>query len=489
MPSPSPPSKPDDLLVMVRKTLATHRMIVPGDRVLVGVSGGPDSMTLLTLLDRLADELKFRIGVAHLDHCLRGAASRKDADAVRRAARMLGHPLHMNRARVIKVKRKLGLSLEEAARRVRYAFFKKVMADAGYSKLALGHHADDNAEQMLMALLRGAGPRGLSGIAPVRERKIIRPLISARRMQIEVFSRKEGLPFVTDASNDDMRFMRNRMRHHLLPLLAAEYNPRIAQQLNRLADVCRAEDAWMDDMANVHYAQSLIKCEREAVALSVAALVQAPAALARRLIRKAIYDLAGTLRKITFSHVQSVLDLIDNNRGEKVSHLPSGIRVRRVGDQLLFSIHAGPSRRPGSREDGRKVPNPVTITAPFPDTIEIHAMGIGLRFFQCHPAQLSCWKHVSKSQAHFDLARLSLPLEVRPTIPGDRFVPMGAGGAQKLKKFFIDHHIPRHVRNQTTVLSDAERIIWVMGHRMSDAVKVTAQTTRVLGVEYFLLDT
>jgi len=489
MPSPSTPSKPDELLAMVKRTLAIHRMIVPGDRVLIGVSGGPDSMTLLTLLDRLADELKFRIGVAHLNHCLRGTASRKDADVVRRAARELDHPLHMDRASVIKVKRKLGLSLEEAARRVRYAFFDKVMADAGYSKLALGHHADDNAEQMLMALLRGAGPRGLSGIAPVRERKIIRPLISARRMQIEAFIRKEGLPFVMDASNDDMRFMRNRMRHHLLPLLAAEYNPRIAEQLNRLADVCRAEDAWMDDMADIHYAQSLIEHERGGVALSVAAVDQAPAALARRLIRKAIHDLAGTLRKITFSHVQSVLDLIDHNRGEKISHLPSGIRVRRVGDRLLFSIHAGPSRRPGSREDAREVPDPITITAPFPDTMEIPAMGIGLRFFGCHPKQLPYWEHVSRNQAHFDLARLSLPLEVRPTIPGDRFLPLGAGGPQKLKKFFIDHHIPRHVRNQTTVLADTERIIWLMGHRMSDEVKVTARTTRVLGVEYFLLDT
>jgi tRNA(Ile)-lysidine synthase len=126
------------------------------------------------------------------------------------------------------VQQRLGISLEEASRRVRYAFFRKTMADAGYNKLALGHHQDDNAEQMLMVLLRGAGPRGLSGIAPVRDNRIIRPLIHARRSQIEAFIAKEGIACVQDESNHDLRFMRNRIRHHLLPLLAADYNPRIA---------------------------------------------------------------------------------------------------------------------------------------------------------------------------------------------------------------------------------------------------------------------
>jgi tRNA(Ile)-lysidine synthase len=172
-------------------------MLVPGDRVLVGVSGGPDSMALLHLLSRLAPELKIRLGVAHLNHCLRGRSADRDAGAVNRAAAALNIPCHMGRARVMKVKRKLGLSLEEAGRRVRYAFFNRTMVDAGYNKLALGHQSDDNAEQVLMALLRGAGLRGLSGIAPVRDNRIIRPLINARRTQIEDYLSQAGIAFVS----------------------------------------------------------------------------------------------------------------------------------------------------------------------------------------------------------------------------------------------------------------------------------------------------
>ena len=169
MPPFSTPSETKALLATVEQTLAAHHMTAPGDRVLVGVSGGPDSMALLHLLSRLAPDLNIRIGVAHLNHGLRGASADRDAEVVRQAAQALQYPFHISRSRVLKVKEKLGLSLEEAARRVRYAFFKKTMSDAGYNKLALGHQSNDNAEQMLMALLRGTGPRGLSGIAPVRQ--------------------------------------------------------------------------------------------------------------------------------------------------------------------------------------------------------------------------------------------------------------------------------------------------------------------------------
>jgi tRNA(Ile)-lysidine synthase len=194
MPPSSTPSDPGDLLTTVQQTLADHHMLTPGDRVLIGVSGGPDSMALLHLLDRLAAGLKIRLGIAHLNHCLRGPSADNDASVVNRAALTLKIPCHTARARVIKVKQKLGLSLEEAGRRVRYAFFNRTMVDAGYNKLALGHQSDDNAEQVLMALLRGAGSRGLSGIAPVRDNRIIRPLINARRTQIEDYLSKQALP-------------------------------------------------------------------------------------------------------------------------------------------------------------------------------------------------------------------------------------------------------------------------------------------------------
>ena len=475
-------------MATVEQTLTTYHMLDPGDRVLVGVSGGPDSMALLHLLIRLAPDLKIRIGVTHLNHCLRGALADRDAEMVRQAAAALRCPCHIGRARVLKVKQKLGLSLEEAARRVRYAFFNKTMARVGYNKLALGHQSNDNAEQMLMALLRGTGPRGLSGILPVREGFIIRPLINACRSQIQTFIEKKNIACVLDASNKDLRFARNRIRHHLLPLLATEYNPRIHAHLNQLADVMRTEEAWIDALAATEYKKAVLEHEKGTVTLSAETVNQAHPALARRLVRKAIQDLAGTLRRITFSHVQSVLHLLTDDSGEKEVHLPGRIRVRRTDDRLTLMMAACDCRRPsGLATERASVPTTI-ISPPFPATVELASMGIGLRFSTCRPDQLPRWADVGRNQAHFDLARLALPLTVRPALPGDRFTPLGVSGSQKLKKFFIDHRIRRQDRGMAPVLTDSARIIWLVGQRIDDHVSVTADTSQVLCVEFFLLD-
>ena len=489
MRSSSTTSRPVDLAATLRQTLAAHPMVSPGDRVLVGVSGGPDSMALLHLLSRLASELKIGLGAAHLDHCLRAEAGIRDAELVRRTAEQLQCPCHLGRAQVARVQRKLRLSPEEAARRVRYAFFNKIMIDEGYNKLALGHHADDNAEQMLMALLRGAGPRGLSGIAPVREGRIVRPLIAARREAIETFVRQEGLVCTCDATNSDLRFVRNRIRHRLLPLLAAEYNPRIVDQLNQTADLVRSEEDWMAAMAAARYRRCRMPRDRGPLTLSTAALAGVPVALARRLVRQALTELAGSLRRITFGHIQAVLHLTVGRRGEKECHLPGGIRVRRVGEHLTFWIEAGAPRK----MHGQRVTPPATLGAiiagPFPERVEIRTLGVGLHLFPCRPDRVPAWERVDRKRAYFDLDRLSLPLKVRQVQPGDRFTPLGAAGSQKVKKFFIDHHVPRHARARCPVLADGRRIIWLVGHRMGDEAKVTPVTSHVLGVEYFLLDT
>lgn len=489
MPPASTPSDPNDLLTTVLQTLATHHMLAPGDRVLVGVSGGPDSMALLYLLNRLAPELSIRLGVAHLNHCLRGASADRDAEVVRKAAAALKHPCHMGRARVLKVKRKLGLSLEEAGRRVRYAFFNKTMAEAGYNKLALGHHLDDNAEQMLMALLRGTGPRGLSGIAPVRENRIIRPLINSRRSQIEAFVFQKDITSVRDASNDDLRFLRNRIRHRLLPLLASEYNPRVKDHLNRLADVMRTEEAWIEGLTATEYEKTLVSRKKGAIVLSADSVSRAHPALARRLVRSALQDLTGTVRRITFSHIRSALGLLSDGCGEKEIHLPGGIRARRTGDRLMLRLATDGPR--GSREPAveKKTVPATVIPVPFPPSVEIPAMGIGLRFSPCRPDRVPRWEDVGRNRACLDLNRLSLPLTVRPAVPGDRFTPQGAPGSQKLKKFFIDHRIPRQARANAPVVADTRGIVWLVGQRIDDRVKVTMTTTDVLSIEFFLLDT
>ena len=463
-------------------------MLASGDRVLVGVSGGPDSMALLHLLVNAPFADKIELGVAHLNHCLRGVTAEKEADFVRREAAALGCPCHVARARVINVKRKLGLSLEEAGHRVRYGFFNKVMADGDYNKLALGHHMDDNAEQLLLALLRGTGPRGLSGIAPMKEKRIIRPLIHVRRSQIETYIKAENISCMRDESNNDTRFLRNRIRHDLLPLLASAYNPRIGEHLNRLADVVRTEESWIGDLVSREYQKSVIGRKHGEVALSVNRLQTIHTALMRRLVRMALEEVAGNLRRIDFSHIHSISRLLTDGDG-KQCHLPGGLRARRDDDRLVLSLFPRDRRRSAAARTVKADDFEKVIDGPFPENFEIREMGIGLRLSFCSRRRLPPWTAMESNRAYMDFDRLALPLTVRWPVSGDRFHPLGAGGRQKLKKFFIDHRISRSNRYRTPVLADRRGIIWLIGQRIDERVKVTPRTSRILNTEFFLLDT
>jgi len=480
-------SDKSNLVQRVQKTLVAHQMINKGDGVLVGVSGGPDSMALLCVLSRLASDLDFHLGVAHLNHCLRGAEGERDADLVCSFARQLGIPFHIGSAHVLKVKKKLKLSLEDAARRVRYAFFKKIMRTEGYDRLAVGHQMNDNAEQVMLALLRGAGPRGLSGIAPVRGEGVIRPLLYASRTDIEAFLDKEGIVTVEDTSNDNPQFLRNRIRHQLLPLLAAEYNGRISEHLNRLAEITRTDEAWLEDVVSNAYEEVKRDAPKGCIHLSNDALLLMPTALRRRLVRKALAKLKGNLRRISFAHVEAATDLIMGKKGEKTSHLPNGIRVLRYQNLLILEQAVDKPRTPG-KSHKKKLPAATIIPYPLPAAIEILEMGVGLRFTFHRVDQLPDWDTVDSTEIYLDLETISFPFILRPTRPGDRFTPLGAGGSQKLKKYFIDHRIPRKIRSVTPVLTDQHRIVWLAGQRMDDHYKITRATTSVLGIEFFLLD-
>ncbi|WP_419662550.1 tRNA lysidine(34) synthetase TilS [Desulfosarcina variabilis] len=482
-------SDPSNLLAEVKRALVAYHMLIPGDRVLVGVSGGPDSMVLLDLLYRLASDFKISLGVAHLNHGLRGACAAHDARIARQAATRLGLPFYMVRADVARVRQGLKLSLEEAARRVRYAFFKKIMRDANFSKLALGHHLDDNAEQVLMAILRGSGPLGLAGIAPLRQNRILRPLIQVRRSQIEAYAEKNDIPWATDASNQDLRLMRNRIRHHLLPLISSAYNPRIQRQLSQLADVMRTEEEWIDGLITPAYTDAIVGHKEGSLIFNTNALKRMHPALLRRLIRRALFDVCGTLRRISFAHIQDVQWLIWKGTDGKSVHLPRGIRVCINQNQLQIS-RVKDYRRPVDRQNladpvGKQIDVPLFL----PCTIQFDPMGIGMTFFACGPDQVPPWQKIGPHQAFFDMDRLRLPLTLRSKRPGDRFIPLGGKGSQKVKKYFIDHHISRKDRVDTPILSDQRQPVWLVGHRIDDRVKVTSATSKILAAEFFLLDT
>jgi len=473
------------ILHTVRETISVHRMFSRGDSVLVAVSGGPDSVALAHVLLTLAVEYSLRPAIAHLNHCLRGSDSDRDAEFVIALARQLGVPVYAERKDVFAFQRSRRLSLEEAGRRSRYDFFDAVSAKYGFNKIALGHHSDDNAELVLLNLLRGSGPLGLSGIAPVREGNIVRPLIRLRRSEIINYLAEKKLPYVTDASNTDPAFIRNKIRHHLIPELQTAYNPRIIETLNRLGDIQRAEDRWFDNALEPILEQCVSFRADQKISLSLPAFIQLPKAVKRRVIRKAILCVKKDLRRITLLHVDAILHLIDKGRVTGRLNLPDGVLVARNTVELTI-VKNNTVRK---RQDCRVLQTASTdyeYTIAGEGTIFIKEADVSITLCEIDADDVPDFKETGAHIAFFDLDRLLFPLLIRNLRPGDRFSPLGVDGTQKVKKYFINHKIPGAQRRKCPLLLSGGNIIWIAGHRIDNAVKVNRQTRRVLKAELLL---
>ncbi len=474
----------------VKRTIDDHQMLTPGDAVLVGVSGGPDSVALLHLLLDLVPDMQLRMGMVHLNHGLRGADSDSDADFVRSLADRLDLPFFSRKADVKGFQKANKLSLEEASRRVRYAFFTEIADANRYGKIALGHHVDDNAELVLLNLLRGSGPQGLSGIPPVREGRFIRPLIDLTREQIERFLDDRSIPYIVDASNQDLRHRRNRIRHQLLPLLRQNYNPEISQTLSRLASIMREENRWIDEMTASALLSCMIEDEADRLVLSTHNLRKLETPLARRVLRKGLLGAKGSLRRIRFSHIESILDLLRGASAptspRKHLHLPDRMCIEICPDHLIIRRSANKLRdlRPLSLSQDPLFSYSVSDLSGGTE-VSIPEIG-GKLSFTLLPGPELPEDAASPTVGCFDLQLLRFPLSIRSPLPGDRFNPLGMRGSQKLKDFFINRKVPLNERTRCPLLISDGIIIWIAGQRTAEFAKVTGNTQKVLKVELFL---
>lgn len=340
---PSLPDK-DPFLLKVRETIRNHAMIREGDEVLVGISGGPDSVALVRVLLALLPDFRIRLGLSHLNHMLRGEESLRDENFVKDLSERFGLPLFMDRQDIGTRASDTGTSLEEAGRDARYAFFRQTAQVHGFSKIALGHNRDDSVEQVLLSLVRGAGPTGLKGILPVREDLFIRPLVRMSKPEILDFLGRIGQDFVLDSSNEDPVFLRNRVRHVLIPFLEESFNPRIRDSLDRLSQILQEEETFFQDQAE----QGLQDCLREeitgAVTLSVPELSRLHPALIGRVLRAAICRIKTDLKRISLFHVREVRDFMVRAEPGKHLDLPGQIRVYKTRDRLTIRKEETPLR-------------------------------------------------------------------------------------------------------------------------------------------------
>jgi len=326
----------------IKKTIARYNMLSKGDTVLVGVSGGPDSMALLYLLMDIKDEYGITLKIAHLNHGFREEAA-EEAEFVRERAASLGLEAVLKFIDVPSIKERDGLSSQEAAREARYSFFKEAAGEAGANKVALAHTSDDQAETVLIRLLRGSGPLGLSGIPPVRalnsqQAVIIRPLIDCSRKEIEGYLSEKGIPFVTDSSNLKMDYMRNRVRMELIPFLEG-YNPNIREVLVRTAEIIHKDNQFLETEGERAY-KSISRQSGQDIAVDFKTLKGLPQAMSSRVIRNAIEGVKGDLKRISFQHIAEILNLMDLGEGRWTLHLPD-VTVSREHDKLLFKRGKG----------------------------------------------------------------------------------------------------------------------------------------------------
>ncbi len=338
-----------DFFSTVEATLNKFNMLEQKDSVLIAVSGGPDSVALVLSLMKFKKKYGLTIAIAHINHMLRGEESLRDEAFVRKLADQLGLPFHLDQIDVKTYAKTHGLSIEEAGREVRYDFFKRLSKSHGYQKIATGHHKNDNAEQVLMNLLRGSGPKGLSGIPPVRDHRYVRPLILVSKQQITAFLKNQNQDCMFDSTNKDTSYLRNRIRYELLPHLKSEYNPEITDAINRLSHILHREEEYLNFETNKLFKECLLKIDSACVTFSKSLLAKLHPAMQNRVLRKGIRTIKNDLKRISYTHISDIINFCFNKPSGISLDLPGRIRVYKKKDTVIIKKENMPLRSIGEK--------------------------------------------------------------------------------------------------------------------------------------------
>jgi tRNA(Ile)-lysidine synthase len=456
----------------VNQTIKKHHMLSPGDHVIAAVSGGADSVALLSILCSLRDQWRLTITVAHLNHLLRGEAAQQEARFVGDMAERLGLPCIAEEHDVRAYQQRAGLSLQEAARAVRYKFFHDLCQRTGARKVALGHTANDQAETLLMWLIRGTSAAGLAGIPPVRDDIFVRPLISTTRAEIEYYLGEQHIAYVPDNSAFEQHYLRNKIRHQLMPLLQQEYNPNMVYSLSRLGELLQQDNEMLEALVQKAVADIVPAEQGKELVIQIKSVRKYPEALQGRIIKAIIARIKNSSQGIYFRHIAAVRQLIGNTGPSKKIQLPAGWSVVRECGALIFT-----------QEKFQKRSFCYTFDC-LPECIRIQEARKSMVFTveELH-SPADALLQTEKNIDYLDYDSLKFPLTVRNYQPGDRFYPLGLGGSKKLKDFFIDNKIPLRERYNIPLLLFQDQIVWVAGMRIDDRFRITFNTRKVLKIQ------
>jgi tRNA(Ile)-lysidine synthase len=454
----------------VKETIIKYSMITRGDSILIGLSGGADSVCLLILLHTLKDELGIDISAAYIDHGFRPDEVPAEIEFCGKFCDEINVPFTVGKIEPKSYAAAEGMNKQEAARVLRYKALEDIATETGAYKIALAHNADDQAETLLMHLVRGSGPLGLSGIPPVRGR-IIRPLIETERGEIENALSKEGLDYVTDSSNLKNDYLRNRVRHFIIPALK-NINRDFIRTVLRTTYIFRDEERYFDILVTKTLMKLISRKSDEHIELFLAPTEYMDTVLLRRVLRRALAE-TKSLRGLGLDHIEDLIKLIKSGRSGDRIYLPHSIRAIKSYATLILTSEP-PTRLP-------------EYIINEPGEVVLKESSLVLRLSVCERDPEEDDLGDGKKIACLDADKLAFPLKVRPRKSGDYFYPLGLGMRKKIQDYFVDEKIPRDERDAVPLLTTGADIAYIVGHRVDDRFKVDDNTSRVLRLEIRLM--
>jgi len=468
------------MIEKIKKAIKKHNMIEMGDLVIVAVSGGPDSISLLKILEMISGEYRLKLITAHLNHGIRGETADREEQFVRQLSQDMGVEFESRKIHVPSLKKATGKSIEEIGREERYRFLADVAVKHGAQKIALGHHLHDQAETVIMNFLRGSGTEGLKGMLPVRDGMFVRPLLCVKRKEIFDFLEKQHVTYVMDPSNDSNIYLRNRIRHGLIPELKKQFNPNLEESLVNMAEIFRLEDSFMKSVTDKILNGWGIKLFDEKIIIKISDLKMQHPSIQNRIIKTILERFSPSSKGIGFDHIKVILRLIDSDKPGGRANLPFGINARREYDELCICRQ--------TKDDidshamyAREKSGGFFYTVSIPDRVHIEELGMTVTFELIQTRQQVMLNEPNR--AYMDYEEIILPLSIRPMRPGDRIQPLGMVGTKKIKSFFIDKKYPQGKRKKIPLLVDGESVIWIAGMRLSERVKITNKSRQILKVE------
>jgi tRNA(Ile)-lysidine synthase len=452
-----------NLIQKAADTIIRYSMLSKGDKVLVGLSGGPDSVCLLHILSILKDSHDLSLHAIYIDHLLRPGETGAEIEFCRNLCGKSEVPFITKSADVKTFAKEQGMSVQEAARELRYRIYNETLYEINGHKIALGHNANDQSETLIMRLSRGSGPSGLGGIPPVRG-CIIRPLILSDRTEIEEFLEKNAIKYIVDSSNLKKDYLRNRIRMTLIPILM-EINPNINGTMSQTAEIFREEEQYFEIIVTKALMKLISRKTDDRIELFVSPFGNMDKVIMRRVLRRAV-DATKGLRGISFVHIEDIMRLIrDGQSGDRI-YLPKNIRV--IKEYATVIITAEP---------------PAKLTARSLDVPGEVVMKEACMILKSSLTDSREQIEFGKSRIFLDAERMEFPLTIRHRRNGDFFYPAGFGRRKKLQDFFVDEKVPRDERDRVPVVLSGEDIIWITGYRGDERFRVTERTNKFLVLE------